>query len=354
LFIPLCALKQKRVILFFSAGIGDALLLIPLVKQLKNKGFQVTGFFNSKHPCEEIFKYINLLDELVVCKSKWQQIIYSFKSIIRFDSAYINYFAASRVNLLTAAICSKHIFTNRKVDSMLFKLFSYKIKYIEPVKNIHDSQQNLNLLDSNAKVSLPDLYIDFTDKKERIFSYPYIAIQISAGNNKIAYKNWPVNYWISFLTMLLEQYPERRIVLLGDENEVDMAAKITASLGSNINSLAGKTSIHEVMNVLNQSELFIGLDGGLMHLAVALGKPTFSIWGPSSVSLYGYEKFSSRHKCVNLNLPCAPCSAWINANHTKATKPELCPDHACMQQLMPQDVFNQFKEFLNSLPLHAA
>ncbi len=154
--------------------------------------------------------------------------------------------------------------------------------------------------------------------------------------------------------MFLKQYPEKNLVLLGDKNEVDIAAKIKEELGSKINSLVGKTTILEAMHILNQSELFIGLDSGLMHLAVAFGKPTFSIWGPSSISLYGYEKFSSLHKCVSLNLPCSPCSAWINANHTKTTSPELCPDHKCMQQLMPQDVFNQFKEYINLLPLYAA
>jgi ADP-heptose:LPS heptosyltransferase len=351
-------LKQKKAILFFSAGIGDAVLLIPLVKKLKSKGFWVTGFFNSKHPCEDIFKDINLLDELIVCKSKSGQFIHSFKQFLKYDSAYINYFATNRNNLLTAAISSKQVFINRKVDSMLFRLFSFKIKYVEPVKNIHDAQQNLNLLDYNTKVSLPDFYINYTSTKNGALPYPFIAVQISASNNKQTYKNWDINYWISFLTMLLEQYPERKIVLLGDKNEVDIAAKITDSLGSKVNSLAGKTTIKEAMHILNQSELFIGLDGGLMHLAVALGKPTFSIWGPSSVTLYGYEKFSPVHKCVSLNLPCSPCSAWINANHTKATNPELCPDHACTQQLMPQDIFTQFKEYLNLLPytppLHAA
>jgi ADP-heptose:LPS heptosyltransferase len=347
-------LKQKKAIVFFSAGIGDAVLLIPLVKQLKSKGFWVTGLFNSKHPCEEIFNEISLLDEIIVCKSKLKQLALIFKSLFKYERAYINYFAAIRINLLTAVICSRQVYLNRKVNSFLFKLFSFKVNYVEPVNNIHDAQQNVNLLDSNTKASLSDFYVSFNDKKNRPFSYPYIAIQISAGNNKQTYKNWPINYWISFLEMLLEQYPEKHLVLLGDKNEAEIAAKIIEKLGSKVNSLAGKTNITEVMNVLNQSELFIGLDGGLMHLAVALNKPTFSLWGPSSIILYGYEKFSSLHKCVSLNLSCSPCSAWINANNTKATSPELCPDHVCMQQLLPHDVFNQFKDYINSLPIHAA
>jgi len=118
-------------------------------------------------------------------------------------------------------------------------------------------------------------------------------------------------------------------------------------------SLAGKTSLSQLIQVLNQSQLFIGLDGGLLHLSVALGKPTFTIWGPSSEKLYGYEQFNATlHKCVRLKLNCFPCSAWINANHTKTKNPETCPDQACMKQLSAEEVFTQLTNYVTHLPAH--
>ena len=156
---------------------------------------------------------------------------------------------------------------------------------------------------------------------------------------------------IEFLKLFSKNYPDKKIILLGDENEITLSEQITKELTGNVLSLIGKTSVSEAMNALSQSEFFIGLDGGLMHLAVTLKKPTFTIWGPSNIDLYGYEKFNPlAHKCMHLNLACRPCSAWINANHSKALSPEVCPDHACMQQLMPQEVFNHFSQFVNSLP----
>ncbi len=342
-------MKQKKAIVFFSAGLGDAALLIPLVNHLKQQGFFVTGFFNSTHPCEKIFDSINLLDEIIVKKSKFNQLLFSIANLSKYNKAFVNYFASNGSNLLLASLLAKEVITNKKENA----IFQSKIKHVEPIKNIHDGQQNVNLLQNNTQVSLSDFYIDFPTKKNETLPQPFIAVQISAGNNKITYKNWPVNYWIEFLQLALKQYPEKKIVLLGDENEVNLSAKITTKLNSNVISFIGKTSIAEAMNIINQSEFFIGLDGGLMHLAIVLNKPTFTIWGPSSITLYGYEKFSNLHKCVSLNLACNPCSAWINANHTKANSPETCPDHACLQQLMPQDVFNQLTQYVNLLPTHA-
>ena len=347
-------MKQKKALIFFSAGLGDAVLLIPLIKHLKKRGFAVTGFFNSAYSCEDIFSKINLLDHIVVSKNKLSQIKYSLTHFFKFDRTYINNFASTHKNLLLACLCSKEIFTNIKIKSYLQKVFQSKINYINPLGYVHDAEQNLNLLPEHATISLQDFYIELPFKKDEIIPPPFWAIQISAGNNKATYKNWPAKYFIDFLGMLIKEYPTKNIVLLGDGNETEIASQITHKLGTKVVSLVGKTSILEAMEILAQSELFIGLDGGLMHLAVALKKPTFTFWGPSSTILYGYERFSSIHKCVSLNLTCSPCSAWINANHSKAMSPELCPDHACMQQLLPQYAFKQFGQYVTSLHIHAS
>ena len=347
-------MKQKKTLIFFSAGLGDAVLLIPLIKHLKKNGFLVTGFFNSVHSCQDIFSKSGLLDNIIIRRNRLTQVIFSLLNFLKYDTAYINHFASSRKNILAACLCSKKVFTNKETSSFPFKIFQSKINYITPLNDIHDSEQNLNLFQDHTKISLEDFYIEFPFQKNETIPGPFWVIQISAGNNKITYKNWPVKYFIDFLSRLLQQYPEMSIVLLGDENEIEIADEIVNELGTQIISLTGKTNIHEAMEILAQAELFIGLDGGLMHLAVALKKPTFTIWGPSSSLLYGYEKFSPIHTCVSLKLSCAPCSAWIQANHIKATKPELCPDHACLQQLTPQVVFKQFEQYVNLLHIHVA
>ena len=91
---------------------------------------------------------------------------------------------------------------------------------------------------------------------------------------------------------------------------------------------------HLKVMAVHQSQFYIGLDSGLMHIAVALNKPTFTVWGASNPILYGYEWIDpKKHKIVSLNLKCAPCSAWINPNTSRVTNPLECPDFKCIRDI---------------------
>ena len=54
-----------------------------------------------------------------------------------FQTAFINYFAANRLNLLTAGLTASQININRKINSVASKIFKSKINFIEPVKDIY-------------------------------------------------------------------------------------------------------------------------------------------------------------------------------------------------------------------------
>ena len=63
----------------------------------------------------------------------------------------------------------------------------------------------------------------------------------------------------------------------------------------NCRVLIGKTTIEEVFDLTAKSSGYIGLDSGLMHIAVALQKKTLAIFGASNEKLYGYESLDPRN-----------------------------------------------------------
>ena len=151
------------------------------------------------------------------------------------------------------------------------------------------------------------------------------------------------------LQYALSHYPDTTLILLGDNTELYLNEKINTSTHPNIISLIGKTTLSEVMEIIYCAQFYIGLDSGLMHIAVALNKPTFTIWRASSPILYGYDWMGHKHKVVSLNLACAPCSSWLNPNTSRVSNPMTCPDFKCIKDISVEKVAEELDAFMKAI-----
>jgi ADP-heptose:LPS heptosyltransferase len=339
------AIHYKTASVWFGAGIGDALLLTPLIKELKRDGYHVTGIFTSNYHVNELYEQTELLDEKIMVFTKpkliWFITRYRFK---RFDLTFFNNFAGGKRSLLAAWQTSHEVRTNKKVE---FKQQKHGIKFIEPQEGIHDSEQNLHLFKKDLTVKEEDFRISF-DTSSASFALPenYIVLQAGAGNNATPYKIWDANNWQMVLDLLLPKHPGLSVVLLGDKNETAIGQQLS---GPGLIDLTGQTSLADVIAILKKSRALIGTDSGLMHLAVALNKPTFTIWGASNEKLYSYAAYNSqKHEVIiNHQISCRPCSAWIGANASRVGDPATCPDFACLSGITPKMVYELLTGFLN-------
>lgn len=351
-----------KVAVFVSAGLGDALLLVPLVKNLKMKGHHVSGIFTSPFHCEDLFYKTGLFDEEIVCPADSGPLFFTtLKNFRKFDAAYLNFFAATKKNFLLAAGISRKIITNNTINAKLFSPLC-EMEAIEPVKGIHDATQNLRLFDQSAndsmlsetllKLNFPETGMD--EKKFPGFGQgggkKYFAVQISSGNNIQKYKNWSPGHWVKFLRSLSERFPSHYFFLLGEPREKEIGEYIIKHDIKRIIPAVGKTTIGEAIQVIMNAEVFIGLDGGLMHIGACAGKPTFTLWGASDFNIYGYRKINpARHMIAFVSIPCRPCNSWISPNITRVQDPNECPDNECMKKLSPELVFGEFQKFYNKL-----
>ena len=339
---------HKTAAVFYSAGIGDALLLTPLIKQLKKDGYRVTGIFTSPYHVHELFEGTSLLDEKITILSKPKLVWFITRySLNKFDRAYVNYFAANRSNILAASKTSKKVITNREVK---FKVNAIpNLRYIKPHENKSDAEHNLNLY-TKGTITGSDFFISFKDTPLTKFNLPsaYITLQAGAGNNLTPYKMWSLENWKQLTKKIHENFPKLSVVLLGDKNELNIGEELT---NSSIINLTGKTNLPEVISIIKNSICLIGSDSGLMHIAAAADKPSFTIWGASNEKLYGYEQFNSiKHQIIyNEMISCRPCSSWISANTTRVSNPMKCPDFICLEGIKPDAVFEKLSVFLSQL-----
>ncbi len=336
--------KQKKALVFFSAGVGDSILLVPLVNELKKNNFLVTGLFTSSYNCESIFENTYLFDNIEIKKNKLSLILFSILNFRKFDAVFLNHFSYSKSHLTLSIFIGKHIYTNYKEFSSLQS--SHSIHFIEPKNNIHDALQNVFLFNSKASMHDLDFEIDYKPQLKNKFNLPsnFIVIQVSSANNKAPYKNWPINHWVQLFNYL----SNTTIVLLGDYSEMHINTIIDKTNYPNVISLIGKTNLSDAMDIIYNSNYYIGLDSGLMHMAVALNKPTFTIFGASNPKLYGYEWMGAKHYVASLNLPCSPCSSWLNANTTRVSNALDCSDFKCIREMSVDLVIKKLNTFFNA------
>jgi heptosyltransferase-2 len=134
------------------------------------------------------------------------------------------------------------------------------------------------------------------------------------------------------LSQRLLDYPNLKIIFFGDKAGAPLVETICANLPSRVLNLAGKTSLRELIALIQTCHLFLTNDSGPMHVASALGIPLIALFGSTSDTTTGpYQGGRVIHKRV----PCSPCYR------------RECPiDFRCMTRIEVQDVYQEIQNFL--------
>ncbi|MBP7846827.1 MAG: hypothetical protein KAZ94_01705 [Burkholderiales bacterium] len=75
--------------------------------------------------------------------------------------------------------------------------------------------------------------------------------------------------WNTVVSELLEMYPNIKICLVGSDNGLEHAKNLSTEFNSKIDNKVAKLSILETAQLIVNSNVFLGADGGLMHIAAA-------------------------------------------------------------------------------------
>jgi len=135
-------------------------------------------------------------------------------------------------------------------------------------------------------------------------SQPYIAFAIGAAHGT---KRLPPESLADLCSRI--KHP---IILLGGSTEKEIGEDL-AKTSPLVTSLCGTCSLQESAAVLRKAALVISHDTGMMHMAAALQKPIFSIWG-NTIPGFGMTPFYRREnppiqRIFEVSgLSCRPCS----------------------------------------------
>ena len=113
-------------------------------------------------------------------------------------------------------------------------------------------------------------------------------------------------------------------------------SRLVAALCPAVCDLSGQTTLAEMVALVRRAAICVTNDSGSMHLAVALGRPVVSVFGPTSPLLTG--PYGRHDAVVQAQVPCSPCLL---------RKLSHCPhNHLCMKEVTTNMVVERLETLL--------
>jgi len=131
-------------------------------------------------------------------------------------------------------------------------------------------------------------------------------------NSEASSRRLTVSKAVEILTLLRNSI-EQKIVLIGAAKEKEFVESVVQQLKSqdNIENLAGKTSLCELVELLASAQLLLSTDSGPAHLANALGTHTVVLFGAGKESSTAPYNKHLRNIIRLGELSCEPCEKNI-------------------------------------------
>ncbi len=147
----------------------------------------------------------------------------------------------------------------------------------------------------------------------------------------VATRNWSIPNYVRFARLWLEQFPDTRFLVLGTSFIAEKAALLKMELGDRLFNLVGQTTPLDAFAILQQTNLMLSEDSGLMHMSWISGIPTLVLFGSTS-SYWSRPLGDHSFFLDSSDLPCGNCMQTICAFGdihclTRYT-PELVLQHA--------------------------
>ena len=133
-----------------------------------------------------------------------------------------------------------------------------------------------------------------------------------------------------------------QLITLGDMADQPICRAVAQAVRPPIAVLEPAPSLALLAGAIAHCRLAIGNDSGALHLAVAVGTPSVTIFGPASPIVYGPyppASASTRHRVAVESLACRPC-------YSKFQLPPCPWKIRCLTTLNPDDVYETARELL--------
>jgi lipopolysaccharide heptosyltransferase II len=305
---------MKSALVISVQGIGNTVLMTPVVKSLAEDGYEVDTVVSDNGSHEIIAMTPNVRQRyLWIEQDRVVSNLLRLRSELshdQYDVAYALYPNGKRENtLLCLARASLKIrYSDAKHFYSLLDFLPAGKKL--PLEKHHDVKANLNLFEVNGtcrsekpQLSLSeqarqfaDQFVESNDLRDELI----VALHPGGGG---AAKRWSEDKYRELASRLTES-EGIRILVVGSTSEAPLVQRITEALDNRVLPVCG-LSLDKVAALVARCSLLIGNDSALAHIAAALDIPVVAIWGYTD--FYRVAPFNPKGLLIRIDYPCNPC-----------------------------------------------
>lgn len=352
-----------RVVVPIVAGIGNALMAVPMVRQLKrgkpDARISVLALTNAM---AEPFRRLKEVDDYCVVGTGMG----GYANLVRESrrrkpDVFLVPFPSNRwqYNLLQ--------FTSKANQTLMhgydigkFKALNFLPATRVPAEqHIHDVLQNLRLLeplgikiDPNErpvfKLELDEIRAGERLRKEVKLGErePYLVMHAGSAQTVLAKaKRWPPERYAGLLKAIYRTV-KLPVVLVEGPDEAGVTQQIMGWIENpktvDVRLLKLNGPLGEAAALLSNALAYVGTDSGLAHLAAAVGVPAVTLFAPADPDRV--SPFGNRSLVVQATTMCTPCMQYP----WKSCKPKInCAPPYCIETIMVEHVMRKLQMALN-------
>jgi len=324
--------SPDSILIIRPGGIGDAVLLIPAVINLKeafpNASIDILAekrngsIFTLCSMIRRVFFYDRPRDLIGVFREKYDVVI---------DSEQSHYLSAIIARLVKASLRIGFATNERR------RLFSHAVAYNHDNYEVDSFRALLAPLGVlPARNGTP--FLKLTDQ-----AMAQAAGLLSGRSHRhlvaifpgasIPEKRWGSNRYRVIAKRLLEA--GCAVLVVGGPQDQEATTKVSGGL--DVLNLGGRTTLAETAAVLKHADVVLSGDSGVFHVATGLNVPTVSLFGPSNRSKWA----ATGERCIVLSkeIDCSPCSIF-------GSTPKCLIDAKCMKDISVDEVFKAVMSLL--------
>jgi heptosyltransferase-2 len=337
--------KIRRVVVRGANWVGDAVLTVPALRELRRVLPAARITLATRAWAEGIFEGADFIDDLLIvggeargASAVWDE-AREWRAR-RFDLAVLfpNAFAPALVAALARVPARVGYATEGRG-----LLLTHALPVPEWRGQRHEVFYYLNVVaklkrllagSSSVEVGEPRVSLEVSERRRELargllrehgadFERPLVALCPGSTNSRA--KRWPAERF-AVLADLLAERACADILLVGASAELEVSEEVARLMRSRPFVLTGKTELAQTAALLAVADLLVTNDTGPAHVAAAVGTPVVVIFGPTNPVTT--RPFSAHAVVVRRPPDCAPCML------------RDCPiDHRCMTAITAEEVF---------------